>query len=133
MKRESLMIGDWAQYDGECSRVDKVSSDGETRVVIETRNHIRICECFIQDLDPIPLTAEILEKNGFEKSERYEVWRIIRDDYELRVAPWRVAVIFLEDGADKEEYSLPRPKYVHEYQRALRCFGLFDLANNIKI
>ena len=78
-----------------------------------------------EDIIGITLTPEILEKNGFVKSKVYEVWKIICDDYELRVTPWRVAVIFLdEDGSDKEEFSAPRPKYVHELQHALRLCGI---------
>ena len=136
LRAKDLMIGDWAYIYHPTQERTPVKVDG---VWIETIEHIdngltREDSPMFRIVEPVPLTPEILEKNGFTKSERYEVWKIISDDYELRITPWRVAVIFLdEDGSDKEEFSAPRPKYLHELQRALRCVGLFELANNIKL
>lgn len=130
MTEKDVMVGDWFRF-----RYTTISN----REVVHTFRISQIENqlgqyyvwgdgfgrmCHPENLEPIPLTQEILEKNGFTKSERYEVWKIIRDDYELRVTPWRVAVIFLEDGADKEEYSMPRPKCVHELQHFLKLAKL---------
>lgn len=125
MKANELMLGDWVYvpHNGCASHNGKVKALYESETV-STELEGAGCLCRAESLQPIPLTPEILEKNGFTKSERYEVWRIIRDDYELRVTPWRVAVIFLEDGADKEEYSTPRPKGVHELQHFLKLVKL---------
>ncbi len=120
MTAEELMIGDWVQIvpdapvmPNEYHRIDWIRT-GETG--LDNRKIVTY-----PYLQPIPLTPEILEKNGFVKSERFEVWKIINDEYELRITPWRFSVIFLdEDGSDKEEFSAPRPKYVHELQHALR-------------
>ena len=100
-------------YDG-LSQYDDVLPDGSI-------NTIEVAD---YELFAIPITPAFLEQNGFVKSERYEVWKIIHDDYEMRITPWRFAVIFLEDGADKEEFSIPRPNFVHELQHAFRLCGI---------
>ena len=118
MKVEELMVGDWVHNDlGETQQVVELREDGAMLYYNDIYPY--------DDIQPIPLTPEILEKNGFVKSERFEVWKIISDKYELRITPWRFAVIFLdEDGSDKEEFSAPLPKYVHELQHALRLYGI---------
>lgn len=118
MKVEELMVGDWVRNDlGEAQQVVELREDGAMLYYNDIYPY--------DDIQPIPLTPEILEKNGFVKSERFEVWKIISDEYELRITPWRFAVIFLdEDGSDKEEFSAPRPKYVHELQHTLRLCGV---------
>lgn len=129
MKIEELMIGDYitfrdVQNDSYCPKV-KVCGliDDDVYASIDGDPVLDIVDP--DDIAGIPLTPEILEKNGFTKSEKFDVWKIISDDYELRITPWRVAVIFLdEDGSDKEEFSAPRPKYVNELQHALRLCGI---------
>ena len=122
------MIGDWVRANDPngpfVSRVYGLSL--EPSAIYAKEPDLTVAYPYDEDcVDPIPLTPEILEKNGFIKSERYEVWKIISDDYELRITPWRVSVIFLdEDGTDKEEFSAPRPKYVNEIQRVLRICGI---------
>lgn len=120
MKANELMFGDFIKLpDGANAKVISIAQDG---VYFEDSQSEGVAS--FDNLSPIPLTPEILEKNGFVKSERYEVWKIIQDDYEMRITPWRFAVIFLEDGADKEEFSIPRPNFIHELQHALRLCGI---------
>lgn len=138
MKANEQMIGDLVRVnrDGLCIRKNTIVEirgvDGDNKfeglvgcascMPIDNRQLFGGIWC--DYLEPIPLTAEILEKNGFVKSEMYEVWKIIHDDYEMIITPWRFAVIFLEDGADKVEFSIPRPNFVHELQHALRLCGI---------
>lgn len=84
-------------------------------------------------LEPIPLTAEILERNGFELRNGFFYHRI--DDkphhYDFK----------LENGGvfTSEGYTLQcciyhfTIRYVHELQHALRLCGLNDLADNFKL
>ena len=123
MDAKELMLGDLVQGFIPDTYSKIVGILNESRIAVFGGG--AYIELSINDIQPIPLTPEILEKNGFTKSERFEVWKIISDDYELRITPWRVAVIFLdEDGTDKEEFSAPRPKYVHDLQHALRICGI---------
>ena len=130
MEANRLMIGDWVRRCWTCEdtgrevvrdfQITEIRKNGETLYAWGKSGNMGR----VDELEPIPITAEILEKNGFVKSGNYEVWRIICNDYEMRVTPWRFAVIFLENGADKEEYSAPRPSFVHELQQALRLCGI---------
>ena len=80
--------------------------------------------CLVQgsvwlEVDPIPLTAEILEKNGVKDSGAlsYEFY----DGYH----------VFLY--AEKRTVHAGALWFVHELQHALRLCGLHDLADNFKI
>ena len=125
MKATELQIGDLVQgfVPDSYSWIYGIFNEGRIAIIAEpSKTYIELSP---EDIQPVPITPEFLENNGFTKSERYEVWKIISDDYELRITPWRVAVIFLdEDGSDKEEFSAPRPKYVHELQHALKLCGI---------
>lgn len=80
----------------------------------------------VEDIKPIPLTPEILEKN-FPNADKVAWW--FADDY--------------EDADDRITYEIHISGgalgingfmwYVHELQRALRCCELWDLANNFKV
>ena len=62
---ESLMIGDWILFSGEPKRVKSIviSDNGVERIyVFGSTCQVSTIEAYIQ---PIPLTPEILEKNGF--------------------------------------------------------------------
>ena len=70
MKAKDLMIGDWVKNDL-----------GEIQQVVEIRDNEKIMLAYndfysADELEPIPLTAEILEKN-FEKKTFYGIY----DDY----------------------------------------------------
>ena len=80
---------------------------------------------------PIPLTPEILEKNGFVKvnSQRYDYGNPDTDCY-VKVNPKKNMIHVNGRNANSNLYS---HSFVHELQRALRCCGLWNLANNFKI
>lgn len=106
MDSKSLMIGDW---------------------VLIGNNHIRITSLQegkdYVEAQPIPLTAEILEKNGFVE-EAYG-WR------KLNAANWCININIFNG---KERYALCvlgtnaqvtlHGYYVHELQHALRLCGI---------
>ena len=70
-------------------------------------------------IEPIPLTPEILEKNGFKDMGffgKLEIgpWRLICDSSNLAV---------LHEGREEEYINIPI-SYVHELQHALRLVGI---------
>ena len=80
---------------------------------------------------PIPLTPEILEKNGFIKvnSQRYDYGYPDTDCY-VKVNPKKNMIHMNGRNANSNLYS---HSFVHELQRALRLCGLDELANNFKL
>lgn len=66
MKAEELMLGDWVLYDGEPVRIGRISD------ISPSEEHIMVCNALEgtfpaspERLQPIPITMEILQKNGF--------------------------------------------------------------------
>lgn len=67
------------------------------------------------EITPIPLTLEILEKNGFERSEVFVEWKYENDNVYMIYKPFPYLKI------QTEECTVAFPcQYVHELQRALR-------------
>lgn len=122
------MIGDW---------VGRVFDD--KRIIEDYRqvDWIRTGEigmCYqkvwsIGCIEPIPLTPEILEKNGFWVMEKVD------NGAEEYVAYATDGLIF-HYNRDNDYYFPNTPiswKYVHELQHALRLWGLDELADNVKM
>ena len=82
---------------------------------------------------PIPLTAEILEKNfGRVKNvcDGYDEWTI---EIEPNSSWWLLSITKeVDEGYEYNIDSFPI-HYVHELQRALRLCGLNELADNFKV
>ena len=113
MKANELMIGDW------------VMAPDDYPVMVST-----YYLPFYLSYEPIPLTEEILEKNGFERSYNTYMLGDFRLGIPNQYSPFNV----------KEEYyilDIARNRmpiqYVHELQHALRLCGLTDLANNFNV
>ncbi len=66
MKAKELIIGDLVLYFGKVFSILKVDPETELSIIEDAR-HFE--EANINDLSPIPLTPNILEKNGWKKSK----------------------------------------------------------------
>ena len=122
MEATELMIGDWVGVFDEgimkdCRQVDWIRT-GE----IGMRYHkVWAIGC----IEPIPLTPEILEKNGWNHSNRLMITRIDDNDFYWSEELGRILY--------KNQYNMCNCKYVHNLQHALRLCGLDELADNFKI
>ena len=132
MKAAELMVGDWVclKDDIKCElplKVDGVLTDD---ISLEGEGFLGGAEGLIR---PIPLTPEILEKNGFVFDCVF--WTIANPRYNnVRMVTYYsidddVADAFLGHWAFDENYAID---YVHELQHALRLCGLNELADNFK-
>ena len=104
MKINELMIGDWVQVPSELNRYKRIRStfDMDSAVLYE----------------PIPLTTEILEKNGFEScKEGYDIGipLLYWDKYCTAVCGWTHCSNIIE---------VFDCRYVHQLQHALRLCGI---------
>lgn len=73
--------------------------------------------------EPIPITPEILEKNGWWYDVE-DMW--LHDEVDFGIERW---------NGGFQCYNINQIKLdsVHELQRALRCCGLWNMADNFKI
>lgn len=131
MEAKELMIGDWVLLRHTHTK-EKTAEYvyGIGRDVILYRNEAGV-QCVDMNLiEPMPLTEEILLKNGFTLDEEWEEYRAPNKTY-----------FGLEYTVRKESYYITIAsyfdpifiKYVHELQHLLRLCGLNDLADNFKI
>lgn len=113
MKVEELMSGDWYWWEAE----------GKKYPLQVTKDTFKLMDEDISNFQPIPITKEILEKNGilYEKQSFYYV---IKDDNALECTyyiqqgqeDWAI-------GVDIGAYDcsvFARVKYIHELQHALK-------------
>ena len=121
LQAEDLMIGDWVQiadlgYNsmrGEYHQIDWIRT---SELGLDNRKIITLAYA-----EPIPLTPEILEKNGFKKAEQFEEmyywnWRI-GDDCISYDKETRIVRIFHAFG----HLVFVQPlSYIHQLQHALR-------------
>lgn len=139
MKCSDLQIGDWVipYIFDTASKPSKIV--GISYNSYRGKDYVDWVDCevwdelSIDDIKPIPLTSEILERNGFELRNGFFYHRI--DDkphhYDFKL---KNGGVFTSEGYTLEcgIYHLTI-RYVHELQHALRLCGLNDLAGNFKI
>lgn len=155
MKTEELMIGDWVYVTSVCGWECDPIAQQIRGIEYNSYQGDDYCDWVSTDCDdevslfninPIPLTAEILEKNEFELQEQ---------DFTNKLYRLKYGILYLEPYSSniKDGYrvgcsitnydhfnvhtrflsSFCKVYYVHELQHVLRLCGLCELANNFKI
>lgn len=126
MKANELMIGDYVirkNVQKEILIIDTIDSIRD--IVYLDLDGLGITEK-LENIEPIPLTAEILEKNGFIKHADY-CW-LISENNGRRLIEYRTDYLdgLLRISYAEEPFSklMIKVKYVHELQHALRLCGI---------
>lgn len=125
IKISDLSIGDWVAYNGKKYRIKEISSPYAS-VTLWGNNEQR--DESIVLIEPIPLTPEILEKNGFEEGKRYDgldVRVFSNDNISVSMpqyAKWNRVRVYDDEGL--YELSSAIIYYVHQLQHALRLAGV---------
>lgn len=133
MKINELMIGDWVFYPSLSIYIKIAQIKGNT-IISE------LAECspgmmydvtpHVSDIEPIPLTVEILTLNGFEVQEqgggRQDVWNGFGKDNENDID-----IIFMDGKVVHTQidgigcyFKSCKIRYVHEFQHVLRLCGI---------
>ena len=122
MKANELMVGDWVVYRGDTEYENPVRIEGmdiRTRALItEDREDVGF-----DGIDPIPLTAEILRKNGFETEDAKDGGFVLCDDfYDIFIYEWsdRIWVARYESTEMNIPFEQATIGNVHELQHFLR-------------
>jgi hypothetical protein len=121
MKANELMIGDWVIDGKNIAQITSITCDGIIETTFNKSSNIEVIES-------IPLTPDILEKNGFTKSTPppgiharcYELDNK-KDKYNLTIADYnKYKRLLLDiDSEDSECFNI-KCDCVHELQHALR-------------
>lgn len=134
MKATDLMIGDWVynHRNWECPILSiRRDYDSEQYYAMVIARHYGEEEFKVEDLSPIPLTAEILEKSGFEFDTAdtgiLDYYCIGNKGDEICTVVKKHSINAFEDGtvvqwslyADRASV-VEKITYVHELQHALR-------------
>ena len=118
---KEIMIGDWVQvpclidntenYNAWCQI--KQLRDGDLDV-------IGFKELSYDEIEPIPITPEILEKNGFKYMT--DLWYTQTKEMKpIQIVFKKTSVITLSINCTPVPINL---KYVHQLQHALRLYGI---------
>ncbi len=130
METNRLMIGDWVLHDGEPYQIRQLGIYGENR---DGEDYPAVCigkpkgiGLIVErkEIEPIPTTPEILEKNGFVKDNCGEMTLELDDALgttEIVLVPsynegyywWKVS-----------NELITKIKSIHELQHALRLCGI---------
>lgn len=126
MRVEGLMINDWVEWMGNYCKVDLP--------LLMTEYQDNIDSEFVK---PIPITVEILKKNGFTeiKSEENVYHRHFNKGY---ISVYNTSnngfrIILLCRKSNEYEEVKCRVDFVHELQHEFKNRKLFGLANNFKV
>ena len=124
MNIRQLQLDDLVSYSGKVCRVTAVrlDNDGKVRAVIENDD---FCG-FVDEIEPIPLTPEILEKNGFvlidDEDKMYRL-NLAEDESVCVTADFKCEEPFVHVRNTCYQ-ATPYCRYVHQLQHALRLCGI---------
>lgn len=123
MKATDLMIGDWVKIKGhlDYDKVQEIARDENMQWYISFACSATLFRAY--EFEPIPLTPEILEKNGWWY-DGYDIWQHKEVSFCIEKLNGRFQCY------DIKQIKLDS---VHQLQQTLRLCGLNELADNFKV
>ena len=125
MKCKELMINDWVSDKYGYLMQITVIGDGYVSFEDDEGNLCQLDDKCNQP-EPIPLTYEILKKNGWKDAEFWCEYQEGNNSIQACLPDMRGRI----NGIEIEHFKC---EYVHQYQHLLRLCGLDELADNFKI
>ena len=125
MKCKELMINDWVSDKYGYLMQITVIGDGYVSFEDDERNLCQLDDKCNQP-EPIPLTYEILKKNGWKDAEFWCEYQEGNNSIQACLPDMRGRI----NGIEIEHFKC---ECVHQYQHLLRLCGLDELADNFKI
>lgn len=130
MDRHELMVSDWIEtlnQNNEICRV-QVNEIKEKQVSFYHMNHYYLGASY-ENVKPVALTKEMLEKNGFEFFDSSYFNDIVSITF-FSTGIYFMCHVYKGEVCDVIERHI---NYVHELQHLLRLCGLKEMENNFKI
>ena len=127
MKISDLMIGDWVLHEGTHKKVTVVWDDAISLYNPQKTWGSIYYDKYYDAIEPVPLTPEILERNGFREyaKDAYAFSchkQMAGDGFELQSVVIRNMKALEVSTADADLRT--SMKYVHQLQHALRLCGI---------
>lgn len=122
-----LSVGDWvSDKSGNCAKILGIENWSDGYMINIQRCGINVGVVPFVSAHPIPLTPEILDKNGFVKRETY-IW----NNPKVRCTAYRfgrkyldIRVTYRARDYRPTRINIENMLYVHELQHALRMAGV---------
>ena len=128
IKCRELQVGDWITNEsGLPTQIITVSGACAYAIFGGDEGDPWVFDDYIYLPTPIPLTPEILEKNGWKRVDEIFMEKRVDENTYFSWAD-RYGAVLSQNG-----HYMCDCKYVHELQHALHLCGLDELANNFKI
>ena len=123
MKATDLMIGDWVKIKGhlDYDKVREIAKDENMQWYISFACSATLFRAY--EFEPVPLTPEILEKNGWWYDSD-DMWQ--HEEVGFYIEKWNGRF----QCYDINDIKLDS---VHQLQQTLRLCGLNELADNFKV
>lgn len=141
LRVNELMVGDWISVSDAPKQLEGIQKINNRDGMIY---HDGVNGSFIDNAVPIPITPEILEKNGFLNTLSDTIYHFRKDEYSIFLScaknesckNWRIDIEnviskgFIKDIFDKtDSWSCSNEinmyiNYVHELQHALKLCGI---------
>lgn len=126
MKANELMVGDYIMLYEDIYIIEEISSKGWAHIIHNDGSKCRVplsTDYILGELTPVPLTPEILEKNGFYYENN--VGHVLEYyNYEIIYDTWEHELRILENREQILKITTFSEMYVHELQHALRLCGI---------
>lgn len=129
LKISDLSVGDWLYHDFYEAEMRVITIFGDTERIIAESSSGHGVTCHLDHFSPIPITPEILEKNGFEHNKKVfaDTWCWTNEkDTMIEVGMFKdnasLRIVQLVDGLQRD--SRLGVKHVHQLQNALRLAGV---------
>ena len=119
LKISDLSVGDWVMCNEDKYRVMGITMFHELDLLKSSESF----RTSIDNIEPIPITAEVLEKNGFEKStSQFIVYHTdkVWISYDEPSETWSVTV-YINDVTSNLHANI---LHIHHLQHALRLAGV---------
>lgn len=128
MKANELFVGVWVtskKWREKPFKITRINDSGKYYYGI-TAEGSQVGPFLIEELEPIPITVEMLEKNGFETEDAKDGGFVLCDDfYDIFIYEWSdsIWVARYESTEMNIPFEQATMSYVHELQHFLRASG----------
>lgn len=138
LKISELSVGDWVRYDDRICQIaeiyhltynigsKKMTSFPHVTLYYEDDMPTYQESVILKDIRPIPITAEILEGNGFGKKTftQDQLFRIVEPNGNMPFIGYRWDSRRVIIERDNDYMLRVKAEYIHELQHALRLAGV---------